>query len=502
MNERPQPAASQGHLERGHLSMRDQLVMAVTSVAPAYSIGLAMAALVASVAVLSPIAVMIGFLPNFGMAVAYYMLNRDNPNCGTSYTWVGSVFGRSAGFVVAWMAVVQSVIALAFATPFAGQITIEFLNRIHLDLGLDTGDLTTTTIVGAAWMLFVTLIVVRGIRVAAHLQYFLLGVEFLVVILLSLVGIFKGGGEAFSISWFDPTAFKSLSSFAAGMVIAVFLYAGWNTPVSLNEESEDQHDAPGRAPLIGLVILLFTFVLASVSLQMTIGAKAVEMSGTEALYAWSDKVFGSGFSTIAVFALFTSTLAVLQTTLLPTARFVFSMSRDGVIAQWWSRVHPRYGTPWAASLALATVVIAIAIFDLVLDQLNEIVLAGVTVSGIVLSIFYAITGFACARRFWDQARESARVAFWAVIVPLLSSLMLLGLAGYLLQSYWTSTDSFEFSGSNGRFQVLFAAVIVLSGVAVAAFLRARRWGGLESPRVPLGSGPIEEPRDPAVIGKP
>lgn len=488
--EQTEPAQGQGHLERGHLSMRDQLVMAVTSVAPAYSIGLAMAALVAAVSVLSPIAVIIGFLPNFGMAVAYYMLNRDNPNCGTSYAWVGSVFGRSTGFVIAWIAVVQAVIALAFATPFAGQITVEFLNRIHLDLGLDTTDLTTTTIIGAAWMLFVTLIVVRGIRVAAKLQYFLLGTEFLVVLLLSVVGIAKGGGEEFSASWFDPTAFKSLSSFAAGMVIAVFLYAGWNTPASLNEESEDQHDAPGRAPLIGLVILLFTFLLASISLQMTIGSKAVEMSGTEALYVWSDKVFGSGFSTIAVFALFTSTLAVLQTTLLPTARFMFSMSRDGVIAKWWSQVHPRFKTPWTASLALTGIVIVIAVVDLMLDKLNEIVLAGVTVSGIVLSLFYAVTGFACARRFGAEARRSFRLALWAVIVPLASSLMLLGLAGYLLQSYWTSTDSFEFSGSNGRFQVLFAAVIVLSGIVVAAYLRATRWRTLE-PASPAGA-PIDE----------
>src|SRR5580765_7476032 len=117
---RPEQSPTRTHLERGHLTLRDQMVMAVTSVAPAYSIGLALAALAAAVGGLSPIAIVIGFLPNFGMAVAYYQLNRDDPNCGTSYAWVGSTFGRTAGFLAAWVAVLQAVIALAFATPFAG----------------------------------------------------------------------------------------------------------------------------------------------------------------------------------------------------------------------------------------------------------------------------------------------------------------------------------------------------------------------------------------------
>jgi amino acid transporter len=485
------PARARKHLERGHLSFRDQLVIAVTSVAPAYSIALTIAALAATVGLLSPIAVIIGFIPNFGMAVAYYLLNREDPNCGTSYAWIGTSFGRTAGFLAAWVAVVQAVIALAFATPFAGQVTIDFLQRIHVGFGLSPTDLTATTIIGVLWMIVVTLIVVRGIRLTAHVQYFLLGGEFLVVLLLSVVGILKGNVSGIHGGWFNPFGFTGVSAVAAGMVVSVFLYAGWNTGPSLNEETEDQREAPGRAALIGLVILLGTFLLAAISIQMTISPKALEASGTNALVLWAQTVFGKSFAPIAVLALLSSTLAVLQTTLLPTARFTFSMSRDGVIADWWSSTSKRFGTPWASSVALTGIVCVIAVLNLYLKDLNSIVLAGVIASGVLLSFFYAATAFACAYRFRSGARHSVRIFTLAIVVPLASAAILLYLAIYLLHSDWNSVSSFKFDGANGRFQVAFVGAVLIAGLVAAAILRLTRWRRLTSAPAARQSAPRE-----------
>src|ERR1700730_19468703 len=74
-------------LKRGALSILDDVVIAVSSTAPAYSIGTTLAALALAAGLGGPAAIWVGVLAVTGIAIAYYYMNRANPNCGTSYCW-------------------------------------------------------------------------------------------------------------------------------------------------------------------------------------------------------------------------------------------------------------------------------------------------------------------------------------------------------------------------------------------------------------------------------
>ena len=52
-----------------------------------------------------------------------------------------------------------------------------------------------------------------------------------------------------SLSWLDPFQIKDFSALADGLVIAVFLYWGWDTAVTVNEETKDAKRTPGRAAI-------------------------------------------------------------------------------------------------------------------------------------------------------------------------------------------------------------------------------------------------------------
>src|SRR3981081_2640529 len=130
--ERPVASGQAPELKRGALKLLDTVVIAVSSTAPAYSVATAIGALALAVALAAPAAIWVGFLPVMGVAIAYYYLNRVDPNCGASYSWVGKVGKPGLGFFSGWVAILASLLFLSFASPQAGQGTLHLLKATGL----------------------------------------------------------------------------------------------------------------------------------------------------------------------------------------------------------------------------------------------------------------------------------------------------------------------------------------------------------------------------------
>lgn len=480
-------------LERGALSFRDSLVMAISSVSPAYSVALSFVGLGAAVALQMPAAVLLGFLPNIGMAIAFYKMNRLDPDCGTAYTWVSRSLSPTLGFMCGWVLMLETVIAMAFATPLLGQITLELISKVGIQevfgFSLNPAPLGAAAAVGIAWMCGLTWILVRGIRVAAHFQYALLMIECLVVGGFSIAGLVAGGGPPISLDWLNPFHISTFAGLASGMVVSVFLYAGWVTPIFLNEESQDSSETPGQTPILGLILLLGLFLIAAISVQHVLTPHELSESGTHTLSVFAAKIAPSPIASLAVLALLTSTAAVLQASILPVVRVAFSMSRDGVLGPTWTKIHPRYGTPWLGTIIVSGATVAITLASVFLKSLNDIVLAGVIAAGVLLSLFYALAGVACTVYYRDRVLRSAREFFVVGVIPIVSSLSLFGLAIYLEQDLWNSPEAFALNGANPKFQAVFPVIVFLAGFAVLAFTHWRR---RVRPRAVSTTAPVTE----------
>ena len=107
---------------------------------------------------------------------------------------------------------------------------------------------------GVAWIVVMALICYIGIEISARIQYGLLAIELIMLVILSVTALAKvyagsAGPQA------DPPgrsrgSTRSTSRFAAltsGMLIAIFIYWGWDTAVSVNEETRDKSRAPGHS---------------------------------------------------------------------------------------------------------------------------------------------------------------------------------------------------------------------------------------------------------------
>ncbi len=89
-------------LRTGTLGLFGSVVMGISSTAPAYSLAASLGLVVASggallAGVKAPAIMLLAFIPMWMIAVAYQELNKEDPDCGTTFTWATRAFGAVTG---------------------------------------------------------------------------------------------------------------------------------------------------------------------------------------------------------------------------------------------------------------------------------------------------------------------------------------------------------------------------------------------------------------------
>lgn len=382
-----------------------------------------------------------------------------------------------------------------------GSVVLAFANKAGLHslvgIALDPTSTGVTTAVGMVILLGLTALAVTGVRSATRFQFALLIFEY--AVLLAFCGwALVTGDHAVSLSWFNPFEISSGTTFAQGMVLAVFFFWGWDAAFSVNEETKSPGDA-ARGGLIALFAMLGLFLFASVAFQREMSLAELVRNGPQALPYLGEKLAAEPWATLPLVALMFSAVASVQATLIPTARGLFAMSRDRTMGPVWTRIHPRHGTPAAGTVVVMSIAGVIALLAVAIPKLSDMLLAAVNAIGLIVALYYGLTALACAVRFRSARHEGTREALLAIGVPAVSGLILLGLGGYLGYSYLTMSDHFELSPDNGWFMFSLPAVIVLAGLGMAAVAKYVR----HSPYFTTGRGTDAEsltlPMDRAAV---
>ncbi len=163
-----------------------------------------------------------------------------------------------------------------------------------------------------------------------------------------------------------------MSAFISGLILMLFIYWGWDTAVSVNEETKDKAKTPGRAAIISTVILLVTYVIVIFGIQSFagVGDKGIGLANPahefDVLSVAGTAIFGSGgfgtfLSRLLILMVLTSASASTQTTILPTARTTLSMAAYKAIPAAFARIHPKYLTPTVSTIVMGVVSIALYI---------------------------------------------------------------------------------------------------------------------------------------------
>jgi amino acid transporter len=170
-------------LKSNAITFLSNVVIGVASTAPGYSLAATLGGIAAFVAFGSPAIMWVAFIPMLCIAAAYYYLNRADPDCGTTFSWVTKAMGPRLGWMGGWGIIATDIIVMPNLAGIAGLYSFQLF-------GNNSPSTFEVTLIGVIWIVVMTTICYIGIELSARIQQGLLAAEFIVLVIFSVVALF------------------------------------------------------------------------------------------------------------------------------------------------------------------------------------------------------------------------------------------------------------------------------------------------------------------------
>ncbi|HEY8583407.1 MAG TPA: APC family permease [Capillimicrobium sp.] len=489
------PATGDKGLKSGAIGFVDALVIGLASTAPAYSLAAVIGLIVLDAGVQAPAVLLASFVPMFFIAAAFYWMNRADPDCGTTFSWVTRAMGPYLGWMGGWAITMTGVLVIGSLADVAARYTF-------LLVGWDAAAESKWAVIAFAVALIaiMTWVCVIGTEASAKLQRVLILGQVAGLLLFAIVALIKvATGDADpgsvnpSLSWVAPWEVGSVSVLVTGMLTGVFIYWGWESAVNLSEETEGPAGSSGRAGLASTLILLVTYVGVTVAALAFAGPQLLkDFADDEGIFSLlATQVLGSPLDKLVVLAILTSALASTQTTILPASRTLLSMSRADAMPAALGRVHPRFYTPHVATIAIGVVA---TVWYVVVSALSENFLFDtITALALMIAFYYALSGLACVIFYRRELRRSVKHLLLIGVAPLIGATLL----GYLWVKAMIDYADPEMSYTGSNLFGIGLPTVVGVGFLLLGLILMLAWRAGGHPRF-FGRKPLEA-ADPEVL---
>jgi len=475
-------AAGTGHGSgsSAHFGVGDAIVLGLSSSGPAQTLAVSLASLVAACHYGGVLPVLICFVPMLGIAVGYQRLNRWDQSAGATYTWVARVFHPYLGFLAGWMILLYYTLGTSSLTIPAGTYTLALLSPSLVS------NHVAIAIAGGAWNIVVTALALLGLKVAARFEWVIVVFQYVVLLVIAAAGIagliHATTAVAFTGDWFTLSGMGGMRGLMSGMLIACFMYSGWDAAIYVNEESVDRINSPGHAAIASVIILAFFYSVTVFGIQAVLPPDELQRHAGDALAIIAGRVLPGPWGLVISLVVLMGTLATLQAALISAARVGSAMSRDRVMPAVFRRVDPRTGNPWAATAVMSAINLALLAVALATDNIGRALSNVVSSLGLISILFYGLTGAAAV---WQSRSALVRSGADFVLGGLLPAVGTLFMAWVAIESVRTGATS-GMVLTYGAGSVALGAVIalLLQRFGNAAFFhqRHRVAGGTSIPR--------------------
>ncbi|CAM3185440.1 Putative amino acid permease YhdG [Nocardioides dubius] len=394
----------------------------------------------------SPLLLIVAAVPMVAVILCFGELNRAEPDCGTCYSWTSRALRPRAGQLTGWIVIAACVLVMTNLIQMAAVYLFTVLGADSLaESRLAQAVAGVALLAAMAWLAY------RGITVAARVQVALLIAE--------LLGLVWFAGAALLA---DPLPQRvevdpSFSGVVAAFLVAVFLYWGWDSSFSVNEESTEPTRTPVAAALWAMAALVVLYAGFTWAVTRYAGAGLLAEIGEGDLTAvLADRLLGSSGGTLLAGAILASALASAQTTILPSARSVVAMAHRGDLPAPLGAVQAN-GSPTAATWSI-TVLSAIAYVALVFS--SEAMLAdSVAATALLVAGYYLIT---CATVPLYFGRAAWQRPWRRMLLPVATAVLFVVVLAESIRDASTTT-------------LAVTAVVAVLGGVVLPWARTRLW---------------------------
>jgi APA family basic amino acid/polyamine antiporter len=366
-------------------------------------------------------------------ALCYAELAAMVPISGSAYTYAYATMGELVAWIIGWDLIIEYAIGnVAVAISWSGYFNDFLRNSIGIDIpfwlrldyrtfvqqGLDHsvvphlfGVPIIFNLPAVLIVAFITIILVIGIRESSRFNDMMVLVKLAVLALFIGVGLYYFKAE----NWtpFAPGGWKGIQ---VGAATVFFAYIGFDAISTVAEETRDPKRDMPRGIIGSLAICTVIYILVTITLTGMVPFQELRAKIAEPLVAgleynnvapWIIAVISLG-SVVA----HTAVLLVFQ---MGQPRIFFSMSRDGLLPKYFSRVHPKFKTPHITTIWTGAFVAILAAFCNI-DEMANLCNIG------TLFAFVLACGGVIVLRFTDPHRERPFKAPGGIVTPILGIL--------------------------------------------------------------------------------
>ena len=365
------------------------------------------------------------------------------PIAGSAYTYSYATLGELIAWIIGWDLILEYAFGAAtVAVGWSGHLRA-FLHDIGWNLPvMPTSDFTLFGIpvhlkydyIGFLVILAITSILVIGIKESANFT------TAVVILKVAVVCMFIGLATAFlaALAWkpnfwhpFIPanTGVRGeygWSGILRGAGVVFFAYIGFDAVSTAAQEAKNPKKDMPLGILGSLVICTVLYILVSGLLTHLVPYSQLNVPDPVVV---GIRTTGHQWATFLVELGALGGLAtVMLVMLLGQSRVFYSMSRDGLLWPWASKIHPRFRTPYLSSIVVG-VFVAILATLIPLNVLDEMTSVGTLLAFVLVS-----AGVWVMRRSHPELHRPFKTPL-VPLVPILSILF----SGLLIVSlsYWT-----------------------------------------------------------------
>jgi APA family basic amino acid/polyamine antiporter len=354
------------------------------------------------------------------------------PVSGSVYTYSYATLGEFIAWIIGWDLILEYLLAVsAVSVGWSGYFQ-SLLKGIGIELpvaltaapGAIVKTVTYMNVPAFCIVLLITFLLSIGVRESKWANNIMVALKIAVVLLVILVGAFYVKPD----NWvpFSPKGWDGVFTAAS---IVFFAYLGFDAVSTAAEETRNpQKDLPrGILWSLGICTLLYivvTAVVTGIAPYQELAkhddrpvAFALELIG-------QNKVAGL-VSLGAIVGMVTVMLVMLY----GQTRIIYSMSRDGLLPPFFSRVHERFRTPFGTTWFFGLFAALLGAF-VPLDELAQLVNLG------TLSAFVLISVSVIVLRYTQPDLPRPFKCPWVPVIPILAILSCILLMSYLEKLTW------------------------------------------------------------------
>jgi basic amino acid/polyamine antiporter, APA family len=352
------------------------------------------------------------------------------PIAGSAYTYSYATLGELVAWIIGWDLILEYAFGAAtVAVGWSGHLRA-FLHDIGASLPpMPHSDFMffgrhvhlTYDYVGFLVIAVITTILVIGIKESANFT------TAIVILKVAVVCMFIALAAAFlySHAWqpnywhpFIPPNSEGFGHFGwsgifRGAGVVFFAYIGFDAVSTAAQEAKNPKKDMPFGILGSLVVCTILYILVSGLLTHLVPYTQLDVPDPVVV---GIRVTGHQWATFLVeLGALAGLATVMLVMLLGQSRVFYSMSRDGLLWPWASKIHPRFRTPYISSIVVGFFVAILAtLFPLsILDQMTSI--------GTLLAFVLVSAGVWVMRRTHPNLNRPFRTP-WVPVVPILAIL--------------------------------------------------------------------------------